>query len=385
MVTVLPKFALYPVAFNSHQNLVAAVTAEKKQEFFCIECNQKMILRQGKMRVEHFAHQSSTAVCNAESALHKAGKAYIKQIIQDGIKEGKKIALKAHCKECRRLNEIDNFPIGWDSVEEEYSFRMADRLIRPDIVVFKNNNPSLLIEVVVSHLPEDEAIESLKKYLKEHGSTELSLLVVEIKNWHNPLFNGELCIEGYIELSSNDCPYCKKETEQKEKERQAWQENQRIIKILEEKTAREKRAIEEYELRRARKYLMWRDLYRLALTKTFQREIGVVEVITRDCNCKIVSKVEIKNNILNVTVYDLKDLSFGELEGWLYAGISLDHDDPRREVIEWHNNVFDVQEFASRKELVLNHAYSSSPGDPLEKICRKLLLKESSIYSANIK
>lgn len=374
MVSVVSTNVLYPVAFNSHQDLVAAVTAKRDQEFFCIECGQKMILRQGKMRVEHFAHHTSTTTCNTESALHKAGKAYIRQIIQDGIKEGKKVLLKAHCKVCRRLNEIDNFPIGWDSVEEEYSFRLADRLIRPDIVVFKNNNPSLLIEVVVSHLPEDDAIESLKKYLKDHDSTELSLLVVEITNWHNPLFNGEFCIEGYLELSSNDCPYCKKEAEQKEQERQASEENQRIIKILAEKTASEKRAIEEYELRRARKYLMWRDLYRVALNKIFQREIGVVEVITSDFNCKIVSKLEIKNNILNVIVYDLKDLSFGELENWLY-GISLDDDDPRLKAMEWHNNVFDVREFASRQQLVLSHAYLSSPGDPLEKICRQLLLK----------
>lgn len=380
MATVIST-ALYPVALNSHQDLVTAISAKKGQDYFCIECNEKMIARQGEIRVEHFAHHVNTGNCNAESALHKSGKAMIKQMIEDGIERGNKILVKPHCKVCKRLNKIDNFPIGWDSVAVEYSLKLPDRLIRPDIVVFKNNNPSLLIEVVVTHYPDDDVIESLKKYLKQDDSPDLSLLVVPI-NCHSPLFSDEPYIEGYLELSSDDCPHCKEVAEQKEKERQAWEEKEKIRKILEESMAREKR---EYNLREGRKNRIWRDLYFFASSKNVYRETGAIEIVSCDFNYKILRAVELKHDdLLYLYVYDLRDLSFDELQDWLHTGSLPVYDDPRCKVMAWRN-VFDAREVADSKELVLNHAYSSSPGDPLENICRKLLLKESSIYSANIK
>lgn len=359
MVSVVSTNVLYPVALNSHQTLVSAVTAEKGQDYSCIECGQRMIVRQGKIRVEHFAHYTSTVTCNGESALHKAGKAMIKQMIQGGIERGEKILLKPRCKVCGRINKIDDFPIGWDSVELEYSLRLPDRLIRPDIVVFKDNYPSLLIEVVVSHAPEDDAIESLKKYLKQDDTQPLSLLVVPI-NWHSPLFTEEPCIEGRFELSAYDCPHCKEVAEQKEKERQE-----------QERKEKEKE-------RKDRKYLGWRDLYQICLEKPDQVEIDIIEIITKNFDYKIIAAASLENDRLDLRVYDLRDLLFyGELEHWFNGSLLVDYSDYSRvEVMEWHNNVFDVRKFGSRKELVLSHAYSSSPGDPLEKICRKLLLKE---------
>ena len=145
----------------------------------CPVCRQQVIMRLGKIRIFHAAHQpeSVCSVTQPESALHLNTKIYLyKQ-----LKKGNTLFVNSKCSGATHFycdkNKIVKFISGWNDVEMEYSIEQY----RPDIVLLRDSIPIGAIEVFVTHSLEPEK----EKYLKE-----LSIPWIEVDaNSENTIFN----------------------------------------------------------------------------------------------------------------------------------------------------------------------------------------------------
>lgn len=151
---------LQEVALNGKNILVKADSATKAEVFYCPDCKGVMILRKGQVRIAHFAHKTLTPNCNPETVLHKVGKEKIKETIQLSIKDGGGIQINHSCSECwdiHRYNLLD----GVTSVELEKQLGN----VRPDISLLDTNGKTkTVIEVVVTHAPEESALAAFKEF-----------------------------------------------------------------------------------------------------------------------------------------------------------------------------------------------------------------------------
>lgn len=70
-------------AINICQESVLAQTAKKGEIYHCPYCDEEVILRQGRIRISHFAHQTSTTcpLSITESIGHIEMKSYISQML----------------------------------------------------------------------------------------------------------------------------------------------------------------------------------------------------------------------------------------------------------------------------------------------------------------
>ena len=89
---------------------ISPIDASKDKQYRCIDCNQKAILRKGKIRRAHFAHYSPTNTCSyydkpSEAQVHKDAKLLMAKL----LKERKNIQFTWPCHHCK--------------VEEPYAFQ----------------------------------------------------------------------------------------------------------------------------------------------------------------------------------------------------------------------------------------------------------------------
>ena len=61
--------------------------ANKNDKYICPECNKDLILKQGSIRIHHFAHAKDNQKCNyydkpSESQIHKDAKMLLKKILE---------------------------------------------------------------------------------------------------------------------------------------------------------------------------------------------------------------------------------------------------------------------------------------------------------------
>jgi hypothetical protein len=130
--------------------------ALKGNLYTCVECNQKVILRQGDIRVHHFAHLNPTTKCKyyenpGESETHK----HAKLLLKKWLEEKRLITLHWNCQ--------NDTPIGFCRIREEYDieykdgdeviveYRDVNKKYIADIAVINNGNIRYIIEVKQSH------------------------------------------------------------------------------------------------------------------------------------------------------------------------------------------------------------------------------------------
>jgi hypothetical protein len=123
--------------------------AVKGRQYRCIDCEQAVIFKHGKIRKPHYAHKSKTNCthfehCN-ESALHKEAKFALMQHLNDGLH----INIAYHCISCREpINKIVKCHVG-QQVVCEY---VAQDNCRYDVCIVDHNNmPVCVIEVMYTH------------------------------------------------------------------------------------------------------------------------------------------------------------------------------------------------------------------------------------------
>ncbi|CAM9091330.1 unnamed protein product [Laminaria digitata] len=119
--------------------------------FTCLECSQNLVLKQGKIKVFHFAHRHLSPDCSGggESALHKAAKLLVEKYSSRLVFTGKCIAGK-HSIARQYIN-------GEPKQEHRYD---ATKSYSADVAIFENGVISAIVEVCASHATTGDSLES---------------------------------------------------------------------------------------------------------------------------------------------------------------------------------------------------------------------------------
>ena len=165
---------LYVAAFDKNGVLVKAKDAEKAEAYFCPECKEKLILKKsGKTgkgsKRPHFAHYSQSPNCTPEGVLHKSFKLLLLQHIRDSIANKTPINIEWECTYCHEKH-TGNLIQYIANAQEEYQMENC----RADIALLgKESKPIAVIEIVVTHKPEEAAL----AYYKEN---KIILIQIEL-------------------------------------------------------------------------------------------------------------------------------------------------------------------------------------------------------------
>jgi hypothetical protein len=155
---------LYTVAKLESGELVRAVDANKGMLYYCPICSGVMHLRKsGKTgpntKRPHFYHKSLTPNCTPESALHFAFKNLAWERINKTLGSNEPLPFSWNCSFCRSIHTGNLLRIA-TSIRLEHPVGQYT----PDItLVDSNNQVVIVIEIVVTHAPEGNALAYYKK------------------------------------------------------------------------------------------------------------------------------------------------------------------------------------------------------------------------------
>ncbi len=154
---------LYIVGSDGDGNLIKARDAEKGNEFFCTVCKTELILRKsgrtgpGSKR-PHFAHRTLTPNCTPETALHYSFKTLLSQKILEHISLNRTLQFYWQCGHCYDEHS-GNLIKRAKKVAVEYNMTVC----QPDIALLdESGNVFAVVEVVVTHRPDDNALKFYK-------------------------------------------------------------------------------------------------------------------------------------------------------------------------------------------------------------------------------
>ncbi len=168
----MEKEILYTTARDKNGNLIHINNAEKGVDYYCPLCNKDFILRKsGKTgrssKRPHFAHNELTPNCTPEGVLHYSFKKLLVGILEKYKSENKPFIFNWDCVSCGYKN-LGNLLEKVTLIKEEYV--LGER--RPDIALLdKEENVLGVIEVVVTHKPEERALQ----YYKENKTTLIQM------------------------------------------------------------------------------------------------------------------------------------------------------------------------------------------------------------------
>lgn len=160
----------YTYALDAENRLVDVKSADKSKEYFCPQCGEKMLPKQGKIRRWHFAHKANLENCSYETYLHKISKMLLCKAINESQNFYIKFFAKVYCsiEECpvgvfERCNwsKIREFDLKdfYNQCEEEAIIEnyRADLLLKSTEQI---NRPPVLIEIVVTHNSTEKKLNS---------------------------------------------------------------------------------------------------------------------------------------------------------------------------------------------------------------------------------
>ncbi len=142
------KTKIYELAFN----------AKKINSYVCPECNNKVILKQGNIRVHHFAHSNEEIKCEyylkpSESQIHKEAKLILKHLLENNFLVKFKRTCKNGC--CTKKLKISH-PNETTQVKLEYKFPFNGSNKVADLACVENNDEIWCIcEIFVTHKTEE--------------------------------------------------------------------------------------------------------------------------------------------------------------------------------------------------------------------------------------
>jgi hypothetical protein len=140
-----------PFAFNKERKLINPKDAVKNEDYFCPSCYELVVLRQGKIKVAHFAHKA-TNICNQETIIHKTAKLLVQKVVKDWVEtKSNSPVLERICQICySSVNQ--NLP---EKVEDAIlEYRLSDGSIA-DIALIVNNTAKAAIEIKVTHAVDE--------------------------------------------------------------------------------------------------------------------------------------------------------------------------------------------------------------------------------------
>lgn len=159
----MEKEILYKIATDNNGNYFHIDNAEKGKNYYCPICKDKFILRKsgntGKgSKRPHFAHNELSPSCTQESILHKSFKKELIKLLEIYKSENKIFKMDWNCNICN--NKYSGILLDKvDSIKEEYNLKVC----QPDIALLdEKENVIAAIEIVVTHAPEENALEYYK-------------------------------------------------------------------------------------------------------------------------------------------------------------------------------------------------------------------------------
>ena len=170
-MSAIAKSILYSVGVSSSGQLVKALDAQKGLPYSCPVCEQVFILRKGTKKRPHFAHKTLTPNCTPETALHYGFKTLLCKRIQEFIDLSLPLNLQWNCSTCGG-SHTGNLLKKATQVKLEHNLGRC----QSDIALLdKNGHVIAVIEVVVTHAPEQAA---LGYYRQNH----IAVVLFELKS-----------------------------------------------------------------------------------------------------------------------------------------------------------------------------------------------------------
>ena len=150
-----------PVGEAPNGSLVRARDASLEVGYRCPGCRTPLLLRRGQVRSPHFAHKT-LGFCAPETALHQGVKLWIAQMLRKGLggRGGRMPRVQVPCAGTKQLEGLDfawRCPgeawfslehLAFDDVAVE---RETPEGLRPDLLLLRQGEPVLGIEVRVTH------------------------------------------------------------------------------------------------------------------------------------------------------------------------------------------------------------------------------------------
>jgi hypothetical protein len=195
------KEILFPVALNSKGELCYAKDAPKGEKYYCTECENEMILKRSESckRRPHFAHKQASPGCYPETVLHNTYKNFLFKKLENALIKKETIYMEWDCKICKEKHTV-NLLENIDAVQlESYT---GD--YKPDIVLLRQGKPGSVIEIIVTHKPQ----ESAENYYNSENIPVIKIFLESDEDIYN-VNNNPLTppsVEYCIELPK--CPKC---------------------------------------------------------------------------------------------------------------------------------------------------------------------------------
>lgn len=130
------------IALNRDGARVPGWIADKEEEYHCQQCEQKLILKKGLIKVHHFAHYPDSSPCTwwePETEKHLRMKEVMMKLL-------------------RRDNKIE-------VAEFEYKLKYVEGInLYPDIYIFLRNGKRVAVECQVSNKPLQDFILKTERY-----------------------------------------------------------------------------------------------------------------------------------------------------------------------------------------------------------------------------
>jgi len=136
-----------PLAVDREGRLHSPANADKSREYFCPACQASVILKQGQVRIAHFAHKASE-ICTQETIVHQTAKLLVQKSVSEW-KEGRSTApvLQRKCQIC---GSIVSQPLPNKVEKAVMEYRLANGLIA-DIALLAGEELLAIVEIKVTH------------------------------------------------------------------------------------------------------------------------------------------------------------------------------------------------------------------------------------------
>lgn len=151
---------LYIIAKDTQGNIFTALSAQKGNLYYCVNCNNVLVLKKSgktgpRTKRPHFAHKALAPNCQPETALHFGFKTLAAQELNRYLEAGAPFNFNWRCGYCKEQH-IGNYTKRLKSVRLEHDLKYC----KPDIALLDENDEIFAaIEIVVTHKPSDRILD----------------------------------------------------------------------------------------------------------------------------------------------------------------------------------------------------------------------------------
>jgi Competence protein CoiA-like family len=195
----MAKDILHSIAETATGQLIKARDADKGCSYACPACKQPFVFRKGSQKRPHFAHKVLSPNCTPETALHYSFKTLLHNKLQKYLDQDLPLRIQWTCSNCQEIHT-------GNLLKKAIQVRLEHNLgtCQPDIALLdKNDCVVAIIEVVVTHAPEQTTLEYYKK-------NQIAVVLYSLKSDEDiERLDGEILEPNDVNLCTNPkCSEC---------------------------------------------------------------------------------------------------------------------------------------------------------------------------------